>query len=151
MIEIELLGMCTVDDAVILYRNMIEEYRKTDRRLAEIPTDDKSLRTMASYSLDTENCLFFILRKGGKPAGFIDSARVSADVERWFIKAVWLERELRTPKVFHELLAHLERYVKKTGIDTIFTTALLDDPAADDLWADAGYAREGNRRIKTLR
>lgn len=150
MIEIELLGLCAVDDAVILYRKMIGEYRKSDRRLAEIPTDEKSLRTLVSYSLDTENCLFFILRRDGKSAGFIDSARVVSEGEWWFIKAVWLERELRVQPVFQELVFHLERFVRRKGVNRLFTNALLDDPAADDLWAEAGYEREGNRRVKLL-
>lgn len=151
MIEIELLGMCALDDAVALYRKMIEEYRKADSRLSDMPTDDKSLRTMVAFSLDTENCLFFILYRDGVPAGFIDSARVASDGDRWYIKAVWLARELRVPTVFQELVGRLERVVRMKGVVYIYNTALLGDPAADDLWAEAGYEREPNRRVKRLK
>ncbi len=151
MFEITLLGTDTIDEATALYRKMIEEYRRTDPRLSEIPLDEKSLRTMVAFSLDTENCLLFILYRNGIPAGFIDSARVNAEGVEWYIKAVWLEAELRVPPVFQELVSHLERYVRLKGVEYIFNTALLDDPVADDLWAGAGYEREAGRRLKRLR
>ncbi len=148
MIDTELLGTCTIDDAIGLYRNMILEYRGADSRLMEAPTDDKSLRTLVAFGLNREDSLFYVLRYRGLPVGFIDSARVSGNGAGWFIKALWIEKRLRVPEVFLEAVGKLERALRKRGAAYVFNTALLDDPVANGLWIDAGYEFEEGRRVK---
>lgn len=150
MIETEVLGICTVDDAIALFRKMILENRAADKRLADVETDDRSLRTLIMYSLDTERNLFLLVKNQGRFIGFVDSALVDDGQPKWFIKSAWLEPRMRVPEVFNEVLSRLERSVRKKGISYVFSTALPRDARANDFWTDAGYAFEGERRVKIL-
>lgn len=151
MTELKPLSICNLDTAIAFYRDMIEEYRHRDPRLANVDTDDKSLRNMLQYSFDIENDLFLILYIHGKAVGFIDSARVAQDggEESWFIKSVYLVPEYRETRNFELLVGTVEREVRKRGIRTVFSTALIEDDRANSLWESAGFTIEPKRRVKT--
>ncbi len=151
MVDTELLGICTVDDAIGLYRKMILEHRARDSRLAEFSADEKSLRTLLMYSLDTDRNLFYLIRSQGRYVGFIDSALTDDGNGKWYIKSFWTEPEFRNSAVFKAVLARLEKGVRKRGITTLYSTAFLEDRAANELWAEAGYVLEPGRRVKVIR
>ena len=152
MIRFEILNTCNRDIAAELYRNMIDEYRERDPRFGDYKTDDKSIANLLAYSLDVEDNLFYLAFMHAEAIGFIDSTRIRQDTgeESWYVKSVYLTEPYRSFWYFDMLLQKLESAVGQKGIRTIFSTALLDDPRANDLWNEAGYVIEKDRRVKDL-
>lgn len=152
MIRFEILNTCNQDIAAELYRRMIDEYRERDPRFGDYRTDDKSIANLLSYSLDVEDNLFYLAFMRAEAIGFIDSTRIRQDTgaESWYVKSVYLSGPYRSFWYFDMLLQKLEGAVCQKGIRTIFSTALIDDPRANDLWSEAGYVIEQGRRVKEL-
>lgn len=153
MFELKQLSICNLDDAVILYRLMIEENRQFDDRLRHLETDDHSIRNLLKYSFDIENDLVYIAYLHNERVGFIDSARVSQDngQDEWYIKAVYLLPLCRDPKYFEILVNKIERSVEQKGIQLVFSNALMENSEVNRFWESAGYELTGNRRVKLLK
>ncbi len=153
MIEIKSLSICNFDDAVVLYREMIGEYAHADARLANVKTDDRSLKSILQYSFDVEDDLFFLAYAHGEPIGFIDSARMLVDggEDEWYIKAVFLKERFRSLERFGQLVSRVEREVRSRGVGLIFSNALMGDGEANALWESLGYEIGERRRTKSLR
>jgi GNAT superfamily N-acetyltransferase len=152
MIRFEILNTGNRDIAAELYRNMIDEYRERDPRFGDYRTDDKSIANLLAYSLDVEDNLFYLAFRHAEAIGFIDSTRIRQDTgaESWYVKSVFLIKPYRSFWYFDMLLQKLESAVAQKGVRTIFSTAFLDDSRANDLWNEAGYVIEKDRRIKEL-
>ncbi len=152
MLELRQLSICNCDDAVALYRMMIEENKKKDIRLANIPTDDRSMRNLLQYSFDVENNLFFVAYARNIPVGFIDSARVFREGIRdeWYIKSVYLFPEYRDSRSFSAMVYKIEKLVKLKKIGSVFSNALMQNMEINSLWEHIGYMNEQDRRVKFL-
>jgi len=152
MLELRQLSICNCDDAVELYRKMIEENRKKDIRLTNIGTDDRSMRNLLQYSFDTENNLFFIAYNRNIPVGFIDSTRVVREglKAEWYIKSVYLLGEYRDPKSFASLVYKIEKIVKLKNIRSVFSNALMQSNEINTMWEHIGYTVEQEKRVKFL-
>ncbi len=152
MIETRPLGICNLDEAIGLYRQMIGEYAHQDARLARVETDDRSLKSMLQYSFDVEDELFFVAYAHAEAVGFIDSSRILVDggADEWYIKAVYLTERFRSLERFAQLVSRVEREVRSRGVGLIFSNALMDDNEANTLWESLGYEIGDRRRTKTL-
>lgn len=152
MTEIKPLGTLTVDDALTLYERMLAEFRAKDRRLAAIPCDQRTLRTMLQMSFDTSNALFFVTYFHDKPIGFVDAVRVEKDSEQnlWYIKGSFLEKEYRGSSIGLEMITALEKQLRKKGAQRVYCTELMDEQSANEFWIEAGYSIEDGKRVKDL-
>ncbi len=152
MLELKQLSICNCDDAVALYRLMIEENRRKDVRLAGLTTDDRSMRNLLQYSFDTENNLFFVAYNRNIPVGFIDSTRVVREglKAEWYIKSVYLLPEYRDPRSFSALVYKIEKLAKQKQIPSVFSNALMQSNEINTMWEHIGYTVEQDKRIKFL-
>ncbi len=152
MLELRQLSICNSDDAVELYRKMIEENRKKDVRLANIPTDDRSIRNLLQYSFDIENNLFFVVYARNIPVGFIDSTRVFKEgmKDEWYIKSVFLEDEYQDPKAFACMVYKIEKLAKLKKIESVFSNSLMQNNEINTMWEHIGYTVEQEKRVKFL-
>jgi len=152
LLEIKSLSICNFEEAVGLYKKMIEKNVDHDERLKNTDIDDRSLRNMLQYCFDIENALFFIAYSRNNPIGFIDSTRINQDdsEDEWYIKSVYLETEFWGSNYFQQLVMKVEKEARQKSIRTIFSNSLVDDDEANDRWENAGYTLEGKRRIKVL-
>ena len=152
MLEIKPLSICNFEEVVGLYKKMIEKNIGHDERLRNIDLDDRSLRNMLQYSFDIEDVLFFVAYSHNVPIGFIDSTRVSQDAlgDEWYIKSVYLQGEFKATNYFQQLVMRVEKEVRQKSIHVIYSTALLDDDEANELWESVGYVLEKKRRVKVL-
>ncbi len=152
MFEIKLLSICDFDEAVELYKRMVLENKKFDRRIAGVDVDDRTIRNILQFSFDIENDLFYLAYFHNKPIGFIDSTRliVEGKDDEWYIKAVYLDPEYRGSDFFEHLVQKVEREARQKGIKTIFSNALIDYPEINTLWSGIGYTLRDGRREKEL-
>ena len=152
MVEIKPLSICNFDEVVGLYKKMIEVNIGHDERLKNIDMDDRSLRNILQYSFDIEDDLFFVAYSHNVPIGFIDSTRVNQDAlgDEWYIKSVYLQGEFKATNYFQQLVMRVEKEVRQKSIHVIYSTALLDDDEANELWESVGYVLEKKRRVKVL-
>ena len=67
MLEIKSLSICNFEEAVGLYKKMIEKNVDHDERLKNTDIDDRSLRNMLQYCFDIENALFFVAYSRNTP------------------------------------------------------------------------------------
>ncbi len=153
MIETKPLGICNLDEAVALYRELIGEYAHADARLARVATDERSLKSMLQYSFDVEDDLFLLAYARAEAVGFVDSSRILVDggEDEWYIKAVYLREPYRSLERFAQLVSRVEREVFARGVRLVFSNALMEDNEANTLWESLGYEIGERRRVKVLR
>lgn len=151
MKEIRLLSICNTEDAIDLYRLMIDEYKDTDSRLQKVSTDEKSLRNLIQFSFDIENCLFFLLYINNEAVGFIDSSRVITEKKpSWYIKAVYFLEKFRIFKNFEILINRTEKEIHQKNVQSIISTAIPFDDRTNAFWESLEYIIDDKKRTKLL-
>ncbi|HKL86318.1 MAG TPA: hypothetical protein VJ861_08310 [Treponemataceae bacterium] len=152
MKEIKTLSICNTEEAIDLYRLMIEEYKTIDTRLQKVAIDEKSMRNLLQSSFDLENYLFFLLYINNEAVGFINSSRVSTANEKdsWCIKAMYLLEKYRIFPNFELLVYKTEKEVMQKKVCSIVSTALPFDDRTNAFWNSLNYEIEGNTRSKEL-
>lgn len=151
MKEIRLLSICNTEDAINLYRLMIDEYKNTDIRLQKVSTDEKALRNLLQFSFDIENCLFFLLYINNEAVGFIDSSRVITEqTNSWYIKAVYLLENFRIFKNFEILINRTEKEIHQKNVKSIISTAIPFDDRTNAFWESLDYIIDDKKRTKLL-
>lgn len=152
MKEIKTLSICNTEEAIDLYRLMIEEYKTIDTRLQKVAIDEKSMRNLLQSSFDLENYLFFLLYINNEAVGFINSSRVSTANEKdsWCIKAMYLLEKYRIFPNFELLVYKTEKEVIQKKVGSIVSTSLPFDDRTNAFWNSLNYEIEGNTRSKVL-
>jgi len=150
--EVRQLSICNIDEAVELYRAMLNSSSRSAESLAHLADDDRAIRNLFQLSFDIDNALCFVLYFHNTPIGFIDSSRLMRDGEfdEWYIKALYVLPEYRTAILFEQLLHRVEREAIALGVHIIRAAVYPPDMQNLLFWEGAGYQVEEGKAWKNI-